>query len=136
MEVMIEGVFAGGERRRGFSRSAIGGVRGHMHRGSGGGGRVWGQKRGNSENREKAQRVSYLLGENFERLYRVAHCIGFKRQEKKAVQVLVLLLIYVFSRAAAASAGVCMCVCICSCACMSERRRVATRDGRGEGCKK
>lgn len=100
----------------------------------GGGGKVKGEK----WRQRKAQRVSYLLGENFERLYRVAHCIGFKKRGgKKESPSPRLVAVYVFSLAAAASAGVCMCVCICSRACMSERSGgVAAREGPREGCKK
>lgn len=100
MEVMMEGLFL---QTRGFSRSTIGGVKGHMHQGSGGG-KITGQK----WRKRKAQWVSYLLGEYFERLYRVAHCIGFKKRERKKVQVLGLLL-FMFSLSPLPRQQVCAC---------------------------
>lgn len=65
---------------------------------------------------EKPQSEPYLLGENFKRLYRVAHC--------KSKQI---FLSYVFSLTVAVlvslhvSARVCMCVCKCFQACMRIR---------------
>lgn len=67
---------------------------------------------------EKPQSGPYLLGENFKRLYRVAHCIHKKKNKKKS------LLFYVFSLTVSVvvwllvGVRVCMCVCICFRACM------------------
>lgn len=60
---------------------------------------------------EKPQSGPYLLGENFKRLYRVAHC----KKEKS-------FLFYVFSLTLSVRpyVGVCMCVCICFRACMGK----------------
>lgn len=77
-----------------------------------------GLKGSREETVREAERVSYLLGENFERLYGVAHCIGFKKAkrqekhiypgEKKASQLLGLL--FMFSPWPPACQQVCACV--------------------------
>lgn len=69
---------------------------------------------------EKPQSGPYLLGENFKRLYRVAHCKNKQTKRK-------IFLSYVFSLTVAVlvslhvSARVCMCVCKCFQACMGIR---------------
>lgn len=56
---------------------------------------------------EKPQSGPYLLGENFKRLYRVAHCIHKKKNVKKILVVLCVL-----------SNCVCNSVAVSRCTCM------------------